>query len=89
MVVRGEKLGGDLQIGQPACWGCSWESLFLRSSGIRATLLGQCERLPRMGTARRKRTSGVRGLAQETYVSCVSSFPCRVYIDLNHRISRI
>jgi hypothetical protein len=28
----GEKLGGDLQIGQPACWRCSRESLFF--SGV-------------------------------------------------------
>jgi hypothetical protein len=40
-------------------------------------------------TARRKRTNDVRGLAQEAYVSCVSSFSYRVYIDLNHHDSRI
>jgi hypothetical protein len=37
--VRGEKLGGDPQIGQPSCWGCSQESLFLGSSRIHPTLL--------------------------------------------------
>jgi hypothetical protein len=42
-----------------------------------------------METARRKHISGVRGLAREAYVSCVSGFPCRVYIDLNHRDSWI
>jgi hypothetical protein len=33
--------------------------------------------------------SGICGLAQEAYVSCVSDFHCKVYIDLNHRDSRI
>jgi hypothetical protein len=28
----GEKLDGDPQIGQPVCWGCSREFLFLRCS---------------------------------------------------------
>jgi hypothetical protein len=32
MVVRGEKLDGDPQIGQSACWGYSREFLFLGSS---------------------------------------------------------
>jgi hypothetical protein len=64
-------------------------STFLRSSIIRLTLLGQCERLPRTGTARWKRTSGVSGLAREAYVLCVSHFPCRLYIDSNHRDSQI
>jgi hypothetical protein len=33
------------------------------------------ERLPRMGTARRKRTPGIRGLVWEAYVSCWLGFP--------------
>jgi hypothetical protein len=36
-----------------------------------------------MGTAREKHACGIRGPAQEAYVSCVSGFPCRVYIDSN------
>jgi hypothetical protein len=63
MTVMGEKLGEDPQIGQPMGWGCSRESLFLRSSGIRPTLWSQRERLPHTGTAYRKRTPGVYGLA--------------------------
>jgi hypothetical protein len=42
-----------------------------------------------MGTARKKRMSGVRGLAQKEYVSCVSGFPCKVYIYSNRRDSWI
>jgi hypothetical protein len=70
MVVRGEKLSGDLWIDQPTCWGCSRESLFLGSSEIRPTLLGQLQRLLRIGTTRRKRTLGVRGLVWGAYVLC-------------------
>jgi hypothetical protein len=47
------------------------------------------ERLPGTGTARRKCMSDIRGLAQKAYMSFVSGFPCRVYIDLNHHNSRI
>jgi hypothetical protein len=46
-------------------------------------------RLPHTGTVHGKRICGVRGLAQKAYVSCVSDFPCRVYIDLNRHDSRI
>jgi hypothetical protein len=38
-------------------------------------LLGQRERLSRTEIVCRKRTSGVHGLAQKAYVSCVSDFP--------------
>jgi hypothetical protein len=88
MVVLGEKLGWVL-------WATSlgWEvelgAPFLVSSRIHPSMLGQRERLPRTRTTRRKRTSGVRGLIQKAYVSYVSGLPCRVYIDLNHRDSRI
>jgi hypothetical protein len=47
----------------------SWEQC------IRPTLLMTRERLPRTGTARRKRMPDVRGLAWEAYVSCWSGFP--------------
>jgi hypothetical protein len=49
-------------------------ALFLRSSEIYPNLSAPHERLPRTGTARRKRTSGVHGLAWEAYVSCWSDF---------------
>jgi hypothetical protein len=48
---------------------------FLRSSGICPNLSAPRERLPRTGTAHRKHTSGVRGLAWEAYVLCWSGFP--------------
>jgi hypothetical protein len=50
-------------------------ALFLGSSGICPNLSVPRERLPHMGTAHRKRTPGVRGLAWEAYVSCWSAFP--------------
>jgi hypothetical protein len=50
-------------------------ALFLGRSGICPNLSAPRERLPRTGTARRKRTLGVRGLAWEAYVSCWSGFP--------------
>jgi hypothetical protein len=49
-------------------------ALFLGSSEICPNLSVPREMLPRMGTARRKRTLGVRGLAWEAYVSCWSGF---------------
>jgi hypothetical protein len=69
-------------IGQPMRWELSG-ALFPRSSKVCPTLLGQRERLPHMGTARRKHMSDVHGLTWEAYVSCVSGFPYRVYINLN------
>jgi hypothetical protein len=62
---------------------------FSREQWICPTLLGQCETLPRTGTTCRKRMSGIRELAPKVYVSCVSGFPCRLYIDSNHHDSRI
>jgi hypothetical protein len=50
-------------------------AIFLESNRVSPMMLIADERLPRMGTVRRKRTSGVCGLAREAYVSCVSSFP--------------
>jgi hypothetical protein len=40
-----------------------------------STLSMTHERLPRMGTARRKHTRGVCGLAWEAYVACWLDFP--------------
>jgi hypothetical protein len=89
MVVLGEKLGGGPMDRSADVLRIMSGALFLRSSRIHLTLLGQCERLPHKGTVRRKRMCGVRGLAWKAYVSCVSGFPCRVYIDLNRHSSRI
>jgi hypothetical protein len=74
MVVLGEKLG-DGPVDHSAGLGVVSGAPFLGSSRVRPMLLMACERLPRTWTARRKRTRGIRALAWETYVSCVSSFP--------------
>jgi hypothetical protein len=50
-------------------------AIFLGRSEICPNLSVPRERLPRMGTAHRKRTPGIRGLAWEAYVSCWSGFP--------------
>jgi hypothetical protein len=50
-------------------------ALFLRSNEICPNLSAPHKRLPRTGTARKKRTQGVCGLAWEAYMSCWSSFP--------------
>jgi hypothetical protein len=74
MVVLGEKLGGG-PADHPAGLGVVMGALFLESSRVRPTLLMDCERLPRTGTTRRKRTPSVHELAWEAYVSCWSGFP--------------
>jgi hypothetical protein len=68
MAVLKEKLGGgptDHSAGLEVVSG----ALFLGSSRVRSTLLVACERLPHTETAHRKRTSDVRGLAWEAYMS--------------------
>jgi hypothetical protein len=74
MTVLGEKLYGgpaDYSVGLRVVL----RALFVWSSRVRATLLTTCERLSRTWTARRKCTRGLRGLAWEVYLSCVSGFP--------------
>jgi hypothetical protein len=83
MAVTGEKLGGGPADRSVGALGIVSGALFLRSSRVCPTLLGLLERLPHMGTASGKHTCGIRGPEQEAYVSCVSGFPCRVYIDSN------
>jgi hypothetical protein len=51
------------------------KSTFSREQCNSPTLLGQCERLSRMEIICMKRMSGVHGLAQKAYVSCVLDFP--------------
>jgi hypothetical protein len=70
LVGLGENLGINPRIGQPTCCGLCREPFFLGSSGIRPNLSMTYERLPHIGTTRRKRTPDVRGLAWEAYVSC-------------------
>jgi hypothetical protein len=71
LAVLGEKLRGG-PTDHSAGLGVVLGALFLGSSRVRPTLLVAYERLPRTGTAGRKRTPGVRGLAWEAYVSCWS-----------------
>jgi hypothetical protein len=74
MAILGEKLGGgfaDHSAGLRVVPG----ALFLWSSRVRPTLLMAYKRLPRTGTTHRKRTSGICGLAWESYMSCWSDFP--------------
>jgi hypothetical protein len=73
MDVLGEKLGGG-HVDHSAGLGVVSGALFLKSSRVRPTLLMACERLPHTWTTHRKRTSGVRGLAWEAYVSCGLGF---------------
>jgi hypothetical protein len=73
MVMLGEKLGGG-PVDHSAGLGVMSRALFLGSSRVRPMLLVAYKRLPRMRTAHRKRTPGVRGLAWEAYVSCWSGF---------------
>jgi hypothetical protein len=87
MVVRGEKLGGGPTDQSSSMLGIVSGFLFLESSRVHPTLLGQCKRLPHTETAHRKHTSGICGLAQEAYVSYVLSFSCMMYIDSSHHDS--
>jgi hypothetical protein len=74
MAVLGEKLGGG-PADHSAGLGVMSGALFLGSNRVHPTLLLAYERLPCTGTAHRKRTSGVHGLAWEAYVSCWLGFP--------------
>jgi hypothetical protein len=80
MAVRGEKLGGRSIDRSTDVLGIVSGALFLRSNRVHTTLLDQCERFPRMGTTHKKRTCGVRGPAQEAYMSYVSGFLMKSYI---------
>jgi hypothetical protein len=70
----GEKLGSG-PVDHSVRLGVMSGALFLESSRVRPTLLMAYKRLPRRGTARRKRTSDIRGLAWEVYMSCWLGFP--------------
>jgi hypothetical protein len=54
---------------------CLWLPRLLLGVGACFDFVGVSERLPHMGTTRRKRTSGVHGLEWEAYVVCWSGFP--------------
>jgi hypothetical protein len=74
MAVLGEKLDGG-PADHSAGLGVVSGALFLERSRVRAMLLVARERLPRTGTAHRRRTLGVHRLAWEAYVLCWSGFP--------------
>jgi hypothetical protein len=72
--VLGEKLG-DEPVDQSAdVLEIVSEALFLRSSMVRPTLLMASKMLLCRGIAHRKCMSGIRELAREAYVSCISGF---------------
>jgi predicted exporter len=54
---------------------CLWLPRLIPGVGACFDFVRASERLSRMGTARRKRRSGVRGLEWEAYVACWSGFP--------------
>jgi hypothetical protein len=87
MVVLGEKMRRAPWITQPGRGGVG--STYSQEQCIHPTLLGQRERLSCMGSACRKCTCDIVGLAREPYVSCVSGFSGMMYIDSNRHDSRI
>jgi hypothetical protein len=81
-----EKLDGDPQISQPMCWGYSREFLFLGSSDsvqLCRWLVKGCYALTVWDTY------GRGPYTDWAWDACWSGFPCMVYIDSNHRDSRI
>jgi hypothetical protein len=85
----GEKLGTDPHIGQPACCGLCREPFFSGAVGS----VQICQRLVKGCHVR----GPLAGSVCQAYVDwhgkrtcCVGLvFPCRVYIDSNHRDSRM
>jgi hypothetical protein len=74
MVMLGEKLSGGPTDRSADMLGIVLGAFFLWSSRVHPMLLMASERLPCLETACRKRTSGARGLTQETFMLCVSGF---------------
>jgi hypothetical protein len=88
MAVLGEKLG-DGPMDHSAGLGVVSGALFLRSSRVYLMLFMAYERLPRTWTARRKRTWAYMDWHGNRTYRVYRVFPCRVYINLNCRDSRI
>jgi hypothetical protein len=88
MIVLGEKLGGG-PTNHSAGLGVVLGALFLGSSRVRPTLIMAYERLSRMWTA----TERVHGAYVDWCKKCTCHvyrvFPYKMYINLNHRDSRI
>jgi hypothetical protein len=76
MAERGEKSDGDLWINQSMCWGSRREPSF---SGA-VTLLNSVDDYAKCCHVR---------FVMSVYVSCISDFSYRIYIDSNHRNSQI
>jgi hypothetical protein len=89
MVVRGEKLDGVLQIGQPTCWRCSEEFSFLGSSDSVQLCRQLHEILLYMNSVRYVWSMAIHGLSVESVWRVGWIPPYMVYIDSNHRDSRI
>jgi hypothetical protein len=89
LVVRGEKLSGDLQIGQPVCWRCSQEFLFLRSSCICPNLSVTHETLLYADYMRYVWSGTICELSVESVWRVGRIFLYRVYIDSNRHDSQI
>jgi hypothetical protein len=83
MVVLGEKLDGGPTDRSDGVLGIVSGVIFLWTSRVCRTLLGQHERFPHTGNGRGKHTCGIHRLAQQTNMSCVSGF----FTLLNHRDS--
>jgi hypothetical protein len=75
MVILGEKLGGRHADQLASVLGFVSRAFFLGSSKVCPMLLMASKRFSRTWTAHRKCMCGIRGLAWEAYVLCVSGFP--------------
>jgi hypothetical protein len=85
----GEKLGADPWIGQPACCGLCREPFFSGAVGS----VEICRRLVKGCHVRGSPAGSVRWAYVDRHGKRTCRvgrvFPCRVYIDSNHRDSRI
>jgi hypothetical protein len=85
----GEKLNGDPQISQLACWGYSREFLFLRSSDSVQLCWWLYKSLLYVDRMRYVWLRAICGQSVESVWRIGQVFPCSMYIDLNCRDSRI
>jgi hypothetical protein len=84
-----EKLDGDTQINQLACWGCSREFFFLVSSDSVQLCWRLREGLLYVDRVRYVWSRIIHGLSVKIMWRIGRVFPCMVYIDSNRRNSRI
>jgi hypothetical protein len=88
MVVIGEKLGMDPWIGQPVCCGSGREPFLSEAVTLFNAADDYVKGCHVWGLFHRKHMNDIHGLVRKIYMSCVSSFPCRVYIDSKYRDSQ-